>query len=32
MAWEQAQSVYKKAFELDVLRDKIKFISKDTLK
>lgn len=32
MAWEHAKSVYKKAFELDVLREKIKFISKDALK
>ncbi len=32
MAWEQAKTVYTKAFELDVAREKVKFISRDTLK
>lgn len=32
MAWEQAESVYKKAFALDVSREKVKFVSRDTLK
>ena len=32
MAWEQAQSIYKKAFKVDVQREKVKFISKETLK
>jgi len=32
MAWEQAKNVYKKAFELDTNRDKVKFVSREALK
>lgn len=32
LAWEQAQSVYKKAFDLDVQKDTVKFVKNDGLK